>query len=113
MVNSCILCHFIHITMSTEANTGSPTQTHTDTFPATAHVPSDTSPGPVRKHMNHLGVGQDYFAHKQGWGYQRVAGYVGRSQSTIASFITHYNERGTHENRMHAGLPKRFTKGNP
>ena len=107
--------------MSTQPDAGrSPAQadataSRASTPPTQADADDGASPpvAPAPKHTRRLTdpeKEQIISAHKQGWGYQRIADSIGRSKSTVQAFIKRYMERGTRENGKHTGRPKKISE---
>ena len=85
--------------------------TQTDT--STAQADASPAPGPApsqRKQLSDFEKGKIIFAHEQGWGYQRIGDHIGRSKTTVQSFIKRYTERGTRENGKHTGRRKKISE---
>ena len=92
--------------MASQADIRPSTQANADPSPAPGDATADTSS--KLKQLTDLEKGKIIFAYEQGWGYQRIGNHIGRSKSTIATFIKRYVERGTHENQKRPGRPKKI-----
>jgi len=102
----------VAIPMSTPV---APTLADADTLPVPqtnvdAPQQANTGTDKQKKRLTDFEKGEIMFAYKQGWGYQRIADHIGRSKSTVSSFIKRYNQRGTHENGRHTGRPKKISR---
>jgi len=92
--------------------------THTDTSQPAGASLLNTSPPDAsllqapsqRKQLSDFEKGKIVFVYEQGWSYQRIADYIGWPKSTVYTFIKHYIERGTHENKKVPGCPQKISE---
>ena len=63
-----------------------------------------------RKRLTDFEKGKIALLHEQGCSFQHIANQMGRSKSTIQSFIKCYIEQGTHENSSSSGRPRKISK---
>ena len=98
--------------MLTYANMAQPASLNTPGA-STDLPPLDTPPPQVpskQKQLSDFEKGKIVFAYEQGWSYQRIADYIGRSKTTIHDFIKRYVKCGTHENDKPTGRSKKISE---